>query len=107
MPNPDNINVVKPKSKSFKISQGTSYNLETKRVFPVSWKFMGLTLLLILGPTITMMVCLLVQNPYISEWLKITFGSISVVTMGVSLKYLFVCAFSDPGVIPANLGENE
>ena len=67
---------------------------------------MGLTLLLILGPTVTLMVYLLAKNPYLADWLKIMFGSIDFITLLMSLKFLFGTALADPGVIPANLGEN-
>ena len=68
---------------------------------------MGLTLLLILGPTITMMVFLLLKNPFVANWAKLSFGSINFMSLMICLKFLFRCAFSDPGIIPANAGQNK
>lgn len=91
-----------PKGPKYSIGKegAFSYNSHSRRVCPSDWVFTIFTVALIVIPTALVLVVVVPMNEKIPIWLMILLEILICVTVFLSLRMLFKCATTDPGVIP-------
>lgn len=77
-----------------------SYNSQSRRVCPSDWVFTIFTTALIVIPTALVLIVVVPMNEKIPIWVKIILEILICITAFLSLKMLFTCATTDPGVVP-------
>lgn len=81
--------------------QEISYNSETGRVIGSDSCFLWLTCALIILPTLICLSIVILYNPSFDPFSKYTCTIAITASLFLSLRSLFVCSFSDPGIIPS------
>lgn len=77
-----------------------SYNSQSKKVCPSDWVFAVFTVALIVIPTALALVVVVPMNEKIPIWLVIVFEIAICISVFFSLRMLYKCSTTDPGVIP-------
>ena len=84
--------------------QRVKYNSKTRRVCPSDWLFVIFTTSIIVVPTI-IAVYLIQTNEILQMAIKIIVTVIVLAWMYMSLKSLYTCSMSDPGIIPSIIND--
>lgn len=92
-----------PDLKSLKIGKDgiVRYNAITKKVQPSDRCFKIVTLTIILGPTAAGVMVTIYHNELMFWWLKLILTILDLTSLYFSLKNLYLCSTTDPGIIPS------
>ena len=86
-----------------KLNEYITYNKRTKRICPSDWICFCVTHIIIIPPT-AMILYVLVISDFVALWFKIVFIILNIISTYGSIRNLWKAAFTNPGIIPKNMG---